>query len=117
LGELGVPGIVFFLALLITNYRRNNKYIKLIRKKEELSEEEKVYGKLFLMLNSSLIAFAIGGAFLSVAYYPHIFVLSGLYVSAEFMYQSRKNEIQKESVTPKSTMRQFVKKIEINDDR
>jgi probable O-glycosylation ligase (exosortase A-associated) len=110
LGELGIPGIVFFLALLITNYRRNNKYIKMIRKKEDPSDEDQVYGKLFLMLNSSLIAFAIGGAFLSVAYYPHIFVLTGLYVSAEFMYLSRKNTYSKEVEKPEKTIRQFVRK-------
>ncbi|MEW8069018.1 MAG: O-antigen ligase family protein [Candidatus Thiodiazotropha sp.] len=107
LGELGLPGIIFFLALLIGNYKRNNRFIKLVKKKTVPDEHGEVFGSLFLMLNSSLVAFAIGGAFLSVTYYPHIFVLAGLFVSAEFMYQSHiektKNEIDtKKNITVNS---------------
>ena len=29
-----------------------------------------------------MVGFALSGAFLSVAYYPHVFVLSGLMISA-----------------------------------
>ncbi|MES9987223.1 MAG: O-antigen ligase family protein [Candidatus Thiodiazotropha endolucinida] len=95
LGELGLPGIIFFLALLIGNYRRNSKFIRFIRKKSDSIEDGEVYNKLFLMLNSSLVAFAIGGAFLSVTYYPHIFVLTGLFVSTEFMFKSHLDKMSK----------------------
>ncbi|MCU7801817.1 MAG: O-antigen ligase family protein [Candidatus Thiodiazotropha sp. (ex Lucinoma borealis)] len=87
LGELGVPGIVFFLGLLIGNYWRNSKAIKSARKYTDSGGEGEQYRKLFLMLNASLVAFIIGGAFLSVTYYPHIYVLAGLFVAAEFMYK------------------------------
>lgn len=87
LGELGVPGIVFFLGLLIGNYWRNSKAIKSARMYIDSGGEGDQYRKLFLMLNASLVAFIIGGAFLSVTYYPHIYVLTGLFVAAEFMYK------------------------------
>lgn len=87
LGELGVPGIVFFLGLLIGNYWRNSKAIKSARKYTDSGGEGEQYRKLFLMLNASLVAFIIGGAFLSVTYYPHIYVLAGLFVATEFMYK------------------------------
>ncbi len=90
LGELGLPGIIFFLAILIGNYRRNSKYMKTMREYADSGGDfgvESEYRKLFLMLNASLVAFCVGGAFLSVTYYPHIFVLVGLFVAAEFMYK------------------------------
>jgi probable O-glycosylation ligase (exosortase A-associated) len=107
LGELGLPGILYFLALLIINYRKNNKYLKFIRKKEELEEDDIRYKKLFLMLNASLVAFAIGGAFLSVTYYPHIFVLAGLFASVELMYLSRFNKTDEVSNDEKPKNRYF----------
>jgi hypothetical protein len=44
------------------------------------------------MLNASLIAFAVGGAFLSVAYYPHLYVLAGIFTAAQVTYIREKNE-------------------------
>jgi hypothetical protein len=59
------------------------------------------------MLNASLIAFAIGGAFLSVTYYPHIFVLAGLFASVELMYLSRFNKTDEVSNDEKPKNRYF----------
>ncbi|MES9969195.1 MAG: putative O-glycosylation ligase, exosortase A system-associated [Candidatus Thiodiazotropha sp.] len=106
LGELGLPGIIVFLSLLIGSYRRNNKFIKSIRKEPDDSEDSEIYRKLFLMLNSSLVAFAIGGAFLSVAYYPHIYVLAGLFVAAELMYKNSKSGSEKDK-NPQNTYKKF----------
>jgi probable O-glycosylation ligase (exosortase A-associated) len=111
LGELGLPGIIFFLALLIGNYNRNAKYIKFIKKNKDSIGDCEVYSRLFLMLNSSLISFAIAGAFLSVTYYPHIFVLAGLFVSAEFMYQDKSNigDTEDKKTEIKNAKRTYVK--------
>jgi hypothetical protein len=38
------------------------------------------------MLNASLVAFAVGGAFLSVAYYPHLYILTGIFTAVQLMY-------------------------------
>jgi len=81
LGELGIPGITFLFAMLIGNYLINNKLMCNARKRSS------DLANLFLMLNASLIAFAIGGAFLSVAYYPHLYVLTGIWTAAYFIHK------------------------------
>jgi hypothetical protein len=37
--------------------------------------------RMLYLLNGSMIGFAVAGAFLSVAYYPHIFILTALMIS------------------------------------
>lgn len=88
IGELGIPGITFLLAMLIGNYLINNRLMR------EARDKQSELVKLFMMLNASLIAFAVGGAFLSVAYYPHLYVLSGIWTAAYFIYSRRQLEAQ-----------------------
>ena len=85
LGELGLPGIICLLLILIGNFRRLNR-LKVEARGSPLETSDEYY-TLFLMLSASLVGFCIGGAFLSVAYYPHIFVLSALAVAATFAYE------------------------------
>jgi putative inorganic carbon (hco3(-)) transporter len=76
LGELGLPGISLLLAIIFVNLAVNRR---LMREAERLPPEQAARAKSLLMCTSaSLIAFASGGAFLSAAYYPHIYVLCGL---------------------------------------
>ena len=93
LAELGLPGIVFLLFLLAGTYLRVNRLYICARGSPDAAS--KSYARLFLMLNASLIAFAVGGAFLSVAYYPHIFVLTGLIVAATYIYEDKTNKVNK----------------------
>lgn len=86
LGELGIPGITFLLAMLIGNYFINNRMLKLSRQSSNGMD------RMFLMLNASLVAFAVGGAFLSVAYYPHLYVLTGIWTAAYFTQQRMRSE-------------------------
>lgn len=90
IGELGIPGITFLLMILITNYFRNTAYSQEARGSPNASGDD--YRVLFIMLNASLIAFAVGGAFLSVAYYPHLYVLVGIFTAAQVTYLREKNE-------------------------
>ena len=85
IGELGLPGIMCLLAILIGNYRRLGRMFERARQGSVSNSRE--FEQLFLMLGGSLVAFCIGGAFLSVAYYPHIFLLSGLIVAATLVYE------------------------------
>lgn len=94
LGELGIPGITFLLAMLIGNYLINNS---LIRSARNSSPE---LANLFLMLNASLIAFAIGGAFLSVAYYPHLYVLAGIWTAAHLIYKHVRMDRPETAISP-----------------
>ena len=86
LGELGIPGITFLLAMLIGNFLINNRLIR------EARDSQSELAKLFMMLNASLVAFAVGGAFLSVAYYPHLYVLSGIWTAAYFVFKRQLSE-------------------------
>ncbi len=82
LGELGFPGLICMMTILLGNFIRLNR---LHRETLQAPGSDQVdLARLFLMLNTSLVAFCIGGAFLSVAYYPHIFVLAGLVTAATF---------------------------------
>ena len=86
LGELGLPGITFLLGILFYNFmanRRMQREFRYLKTTEELSRY-----RLLQTLNASLIAFAVGGAFLSAAYYPHIYLLAALSECARRICQS-----------------------------
>lgn len=91
LGEMGYTGLLFLLGILYINYRSGERIIKRVRKSS--SDLARRYERLFLCLNGSLIGYAAGGAFLSALYYPHLYVISGLYVAAELMYQRDEPQI------------------------
>lgn len=86
LGELGLPGIVFLLSILLTNIFRNRRLMKLARGSPD-NPREAEFARLFCMINGSLIAYCIAGAFLSVAYYPHLYVLTALCSASHLMYR------------------------------
>ena len=86
LGELGLPGIVFLLSILLTNIFRNRRLMKLARGSPD-DPRRAEFARLFFMINGSVIAFCIAGAFLSVAYYPHLYVLTALCSASHLMYQ------------------------------
>lgn len=95
IGELGIPGITFLLAMLIGNFAINNRLL------QETRDRKSDLAALFLMINACLVAFAVGGAFLSVAYYPHLYVLSGIWTAAYFIHKRSLAE-QQTSCTPSS---------------
>ena len=76
LGELGIPGITFLLWILIHNILANTKMLRTF-KRAKTAEDLNRY-RLVQALTASWIAFAVGGAFLSAAYYPHIYLLAAL---------------------------------------
>lgn len=89
IGELGVPGIVCLLLLLIGSYFRNARLAAESQRSPHKDVQD--YRSIFVTLNASLISFAVGGAFLSVAYYPHLYVLIGFFAAAQFMYENNKH--------------------------
>lgn len=85
LGELGFPGILFLVSILLVNFKNNENIISsLIKKNTNLAN---YYEKLFITLNSSLIAYSVGGLFLSGINYPHLFVIAGIITSANIIYE------------------------------
>ena len=85
IGELGIPGFVCLMTILVGNMIRLGR----LRKKAKRSPHKEIarFSYLFMNLNVSLIAYSIAGAFLSVAYYPHIFLLCGLIVATTFIFE------------------------------
>jgi probable O-glycosylation ligase (exosortase A-associated) len=85
LGELGFPGLIFVIAFIVSNLLSNEKHIKSLKQSHE--ETLVSFQRLSICLNAALIGFAIGGAFLSALYYPHIYVIAGLFTSSEFIFK------------------------------
>ena len=76
LGELGIPGIAFLLAIIFSNLIASERMLREMRAR--LTECDIASINLLTALNASLLSFAVGGAFLSAAYYPHIYLLAAL---------------------------------------
>lgn len=76
LGELGIPGIVLLLTIILHNLAANRRLATRIA---ATATEPPIRAlRLLACLSASLIAFAVAGAFLSALYYPHMYVLAGL---------------------------------------
>lgn len=87
IGELALPGILTLLVLIFGNMRENSRIQIQLRRREVTAHTDQVRSmpeaeRVLYLLNACVIGFAVAGAFLSVAYYPHIFVLTALMVSA-----------------------------------
>jgi len=87
LGDLGLPGLALFLSVIWTNLAANRR---LARQLEVRGQVETAASRQLLSSSSaSLIAYATGGAFLSAAYYPHLFVIAGLMTAARRVATAR----------------------------
>lgn len=83
LGELGLPGIVTILALVLGNIHATLALRRrlLARSADHQGKQvEELAGMLYLVA-ASMLGFAVAGAFLSAAYYPHLFVLTGIMIA------------------------------------
>jgi probable O-glycosylation ligase (exosortase A-associated) len=77
LGEQGFPGLMLFLALLATSYRS----CQVVRKKTRNLPEQRWAFDLASMLQVSLVAFMVSGAFLPMTYFDLTFQLMALCTS------------------------------------
>ncbi len=84
LGELALPGIITLFVLLIGSVRASTRMRRMMAAR--LARDRRLPGflnpedRMLYMLNGSMLGFSIAGAFLSVAYYPHVFVLAALMI-------------------------------------
>lgn len=83
-GELGFPGLVCVLVLVFGNIRSNMRTRKLLLavKEPRYRDEQARTLRLLDLMNAGMVGFAVTGAFLSATYYPHMYVLSALLISA-----------------------------------
>lgn len=85
LAELGYPGLLFLLTLFFSNWvgnHRRRREAERLPSKLALTQQ-----RLLVSIDSSLITFAITGAFLSGIYYPHVFILAGLAAAITLYHQ------------------------------
>lgn len=84
LGELGLPGIIVFMILATGNIRANGKVRRFIKARAGPETDPKKLAdasRLLVLTSGAALGFATAGAFLSAAYYPHVFVLTGLLIA------------------------------------
>ena len=87
LGELGVPGLLVLLIFIFSNLLANRR---MLAELEGLPGGQAATAKNILNCTSAaLVAYAVGGAFLSAAYYPHMYVLSAMLVSGRFVIRQQ----------------------------
>jgi putative inorganic carbon (hco3(-)) transporter len=91
LGEMGIPGIICILAIVIGNIVANLRLRKAVLAragpKPGAATQESV--RVLLLTAGGFVGFGIAGAFLSAAYYPHIYVLAGLLVATRCIVAQR----------------------------
>jgi len=88
IGELGIPGIIVLLFLVFGNVLAINRVGKAVMYKATADPPDpqlRQTAQCLYLLTASGLGFAVAGAFLSVSYYPHIFILNALYLAARAM--------------------------------
>ncbi len=87
LGELGFPGLIMLVLMLTGNFIGNRNVRKTIIRGEE--QDALGIGHIFVALNGSIIGYAVGGAFLTAVYYPHLYVILGLVSASRVIWRKR----------------------------
>jgi len=81
LGELGLLGALLLIYLVWGNVRLQSRLRKALLKKQDEFPDALRHARTLYMMNATFVGFGVAGAFLSVAYYPHLFVLNALALS------------------------------------
>jgi len=84
LGELGFTGLVIYGALVFGSVRATLVVRRRVLQSTKDPPSSEVLGtaRLLGLLATSMVGFAVAGAFLSASYYPHVFILTGLLLAA-----------------------------------
>lgn len=87
LGELGLPGIGVLLFLIFYNLFANGRLQRQL--KEFDPERTATAANLLACTSASMVSFAVAGAFLSAAYYPHLYVIAGLLSATRYVVRQQ----------------------------
>ncbi len=80
LAEMGLPGIVLFIAMLIAGFRSASR---LARSSIHRSAEGRRYGELARAHVAALAGYAVAGFFLSQAYAPYLYFVLGMIIALD----------------------------------
>ncbi len=83
LGEHGLVGLTLFLALLAFTWRSGSRLIRLAKERPELTWAR----DLAAMLHVSLVGYAVGGAFLGLAYFDLYYTFVAFIVAAKVLVE------------------------------
>jgi putative inorganic carbon (HCO3(-)) transporter len=91
LGELGLPGLLCLLAIIIGNIVANLRMRKAVLAKAGPKPTAATLesARLLFLSAGACVGLGVAGAFLSAAYYPHFYVLSGLLVATRYVVAKR----------------------------
>ncbi|MFW9873688.1 MAG: O-antigen ligase family protein [Candidatus Thorarchaeota archaeon] len=92
LAEYGFLGATMLIYLIFLNIKENSSVIDKYQNQEQNRKENEKILILAKHLNMSMIAFAVGGAFLGGIHYPHLFILTALTIRMNEISNARKNE-------------------------
>jgi probable O-glycosylation ligase (exosortase A-associated) len=103
LGELGFPGIVAFMALVIGGFRSTMVVRRRVVHAQAGSQlaNGRVTAQMLYLMTAGMVGFAVAGAFLSAAYYPHIFVLTALLYCARTIALGQLEQTAATAMEPK----------------
>jgi probable O-glycosylation ligase (exosortase A-associated) len=81
LGEMGFIGLALLLFYIVYNLAANGRLARQVKARPP-TPQTVTEARLLASLSAGLLSYALAGAFLSAAYYPHMWVLAGLLVAA-----------------------------------
>jgi len=83
LAEMGLPGFFCVVMLVFGNIYDNSKMRKRVLARAGPSPDDpaRKMARTVDLFTMAMVGFAVPGAFLSAAYYPHIYVVTGLLIS------------------------------------
>jgi hypothetical protein len=90
--EMGIPGLLLYLAVLIGSYRSTNSVIKM--SKLRTTERWNAIGNTASCMRMSLFAYAVTALFSSVAYQSLLPTLAGL---STVLYLSARREMEQDT--------------------
>jgi probable O-glycosylation ligase (exosortase A-associated) len=82
LGEYGFPGLLLLLGVLVTAFRDNVRSRRLLASAGDRTPISEYWP---VLLNMSLVAYAVNGVFLGGFLYPHLFLIVGLTLSVKHL--------------------------------
>jgi len=81
-GELGTVGLFTFLMMIFGNFHRNARLRAAILNNAQTNPDAaRLHARRLYVFSAALLGYAVAGAFLSAAYYPHIFIVTGIFLA------------------------------------
>jgi putative inorganic carbon (HCO3(-)) transporter len=81
-GELGTVGLITLFMIIFGNFIRNARLRAAILASTQVDPDiARVHARRLYLFSAAMLGFVVAGAFLSAAYYPHLFVITGIFLA------------------------------------